>query len=289
MHFKDWFLTWPDTPPNQGLHASHCLEKLCKGIHKLVVLQSLQESRAKGLQTWTKQQAAAKHLAKQVTDPSQTDTNDWVSLDYGPQGLHCAQVMRGSPSSSGDGRSADSQTEDDCADDLQLENDCLDGSQLEEDYLGEVQPELCWADESQLEEDGGNDLQPEGEWACPNEAQPESVWADDSRPEDDCADHLQPEDNQADESRPEDSNTNESQQEDIHTNESQQEDNGTNESQPEGDCAGYHGDLALQNQSGCGEEEELVPLYTMPDSSQWEVDVQSELCLSLSSDEEESE
>lgn len=242
------------------------------------MLQSLQESRAKGLQTWTEQQAAAKHLAKQVTNSSQADASDWVSLDCNPQGLKSAQIMPDSPSSSADGCSVESQTEDDCAGDLLTEDNCLDGSQLEEDYPDDMQPEIVWADDSQSEDDGGNDLQPECGWACPDEAQPESVWAGDSRPEDDCVNHLQPEDSRA----------GESQQEDIRTEESQQEDIGTNESQPEGDYAGCDGDPAPQNRSGCGEEEEAVPLYIMPDSSQWEVDVQSELCLSLSSDEEES-
>lgn len=279
MHLKRYFLVWQTAAsivhsPSLTLHPTKdCVlytalkSSAIRGAYGPCVLQSLQESRAKGLQTWTEQQAAA----KQVTDPSQADTNDWVSLDCDPQALHSSQVMpeSDSPSRSGDGCSVESQTQDDCVDDLQPEDKYPDGSQLEEDYLGDLQPEVFWADESQPEEDGGNDLQPECDWACPNEAQPEDVWADDSRSEDDCANHLQPEDNSADKL--------------------QQEGICADESQPEGDHAGFDGDLALQNRSGCGEEEEPVLLDPTPDYGLWEVDVQSELCLSLSSDEEEPE
>lgn len=203
----------------------------------------MQESQAKGLQTWTEQQAAAQQAGIQVTDPSQAGTNDWLHLDCAPSGLHSVQVMPAASPNSGDDCTADAQPEDG-ADDSQPEDVWADDS-----------PDGSWADDSQLEHD----------WPCLNNSQPESAWADESQQKDDYADDLQPED--------------------IHIDELQQKDGYANK-QSEGNCADDEGDLAPQNWPSREEEEQPLLLGAMQDYGQWEQNVQSELCLSLSSDEE---
>ena len=210
----------------------------------------MQESRAKGLQTWTEQQAAAKQAAMQVTDPDQAGTNDWLHLDCAPPSLHSIQVEPESSPKSGDLSLVI------CTADAQLENDCADGSQPEDVRANESQPEGYCA----------SDSQPEHDWACLNNSQVKSAWADESRREDDYASALQPEDRRSDNL--------------------QQKDSYSNNVPSEGECADGEEGLAPQNWPGSEEAEQPWPLDTIPDCGQWEEDVQSDLCLNLSSDEE---
>ena len=153
---------------------------------------------------------------------------------------------------------------DDCTADAQPE-DGVDDSQPEDVWANDSQPEDVWADDSQPDSSWADDLQPEHDWPCLNNSQPESASADESQQEDDYTDDLQPEDKCIDEL----------QQEDGYANK-----------QSEGDCADDEGDLAPQNWPGCEGEEQRLLLGTTQDYGQWEQNVQSELCLSLSSDEE---
>ena len=210
----------------------------------------MQESRAKGLQTWTEQQVAAKQGTMQVTDSSQPGTNDWVCLHGAPQGL---------------GESANS--EGGCTADAQLGGESANDSQLED----------VWADESQPEDYWGDDLQ----------AEQEHDWDDESQHGDDCVDDLQPDDKSIDELQQEGGHGNHSQPDSKSVDDLQQGDDCANNLQAEGDCADGEAPLGPRNWPGCEVEEELVPLDAMPDCGQWDEEVQSDLCLSLSSDEEE--
>lgn len=238
------------------------------------MLQSAQESRAKGLQSWTEQQAAAKQAAMQGSDPSRAGTSQWAYFGSPPMGLHYAQLMPESSPESGDDSTAGERPQDDCAND--------------------PQPEDVSADESQPEDYLADDLQPEHDWACPDDSQPESVWArrrilqaDDSEQEGDYADDSQPEDKSGDALQQEDDYANDLQPDVKGIDDIQQGNDCANKSQSESDGADGEGDPAFQNWPACENEEEPGPLDIMQESGQWEEDMQTDLCLSLSSDEEE--
>ena len=155
-----------------------CLFNNYRSAHRLYALQSMQESEAKGLQTYTQQQ-----VAKQARDISKAGIGQQSCLDCASQGLHSTELRPISPPSPEDDTADDSQPDSDCADDSRPNSDCADDSQPEDDGTDDSQPSSDCADDSQPEDD------------CAVDSQLEDVGTDDSQSVDKCADEPQPEDN----------------------------------------------------------------------------------------------